>query len=158
MALVILGESTCPLCLKVMENGNEIIGFPAFVINDNDPLLGFNDSTFHRSCFALHPLASAVLERMAFRSSKIGPGNRVCEVCWNIIETPGEYFALGHLVDDESNPMSRLNYLQAHRQCLKTWDETSSIRKMLVDLRESEMWSGDGLDSAIEELDEALYK
>lgn len=51
MALVMRGKSTCPLCGKVLAEGDDIVGTTHFIADRNDPLWRFSDAAMHRACF-----------------------------------------------------------------------------------------------------------
>lgn len=51
MALLIYGKTQCPLCGKVLNKGQEVVGFPAF-LKSTHALARYSDSTFHLDCFA----------------------------------------------------------------------------------------------------------
>ena len=51
MALVLPGKSTCALCDGVLEDGHDIIAFPAF-LPAKHRLWQYSDAAFHAQCFA----------------------------------------------------------------------------------------------------------
>ena len=51
MALVVLGKSTCALCEGVLEDGQDITAFPAF-LPAKHRLWRYSDAAFHAQCFA----------------------------------------------------------------------------------------------------------
>ena len=55
MALVLLGESTCPLCDEVLEQGQDIVATSAFIEDSEHPLWPFQDAGIHRTCFLEWP-------------------------------------------------------------------------------------------------------
>ena len=59
MALVLPGKTVCPLCGKVIEKGDEVTSFPAFLPSTHE-LSRFSDAAFHRDCFEKSPERSAV--------------------------------------------------------------------------------------------------
>jgi hypothetical protein len=58
MALIILGKTPCPLCGEPINETDEMVGFPAFISNQLDPLFPFSDAAFHADCFLRHPLSA----------------------------------------------------------------------------------------------------
>jgi hypothetical protein len=59
MAMIIRGKSICPLCNEVLEEGEHLTAFPAFLPSDH--LFGkFSDAAFHTICFEKDPDADAV--------------------------------------------------------------------------------------------------
>lgn len=58
MALIIYGKTVCPICGNVIKEGQEVIAFSPFILNELDPLYFFNDAAFHTQCFYSYPAAS----------------------------------------------------------------------------------------------------
>lgn len=156
MAIVIEGKTPCLLCWRVIEAGQEIVGFPAFVTNELDPLLLFNDAAFHEECFIKHPLAEKVLKRVEELRRRTGPGNRFCVVCGKEITNPDDYFTMGYLVDDPHHPLYHYNYTQAHHSHLPKWAELPYVYELIEDLKQSGTWRGETLDKLSDELRIAL--
>ena len=61
MAVIIYNKSKCGICGKVIKKGEDIVGFPHFARDKNDPLFYFSDGGFHEACFLSHPLKDKVL-------------------------------------------------------------------------------------------------
>jgi hypothetical protein len=110
VALILEGKTTCPICGKVLKTGEEIMGFPAFVSNQADPLLLFNDAGFHKDCVLAHALWPTLNWRMREYDEKTGPGHRKGLVCGEEITHPDEYFGLGHLTDNPAHALFQFNY------------------------------------------------
>lgn len=72
MALIILGKSTCPLCNQILEKGEPLKAFPAFLPSDHR-FGKFSDAAFHVACFDKDPDAGAV-EDMHYVYNKIMDG------------------------------------------------------------------------------------
>lgn len=156
MAVIILGKSKCPLCCKLMREGQNLISFPHFVANELDPAWVFSDRAFHVECFQSHPLAEKAQTRYEEIMARSGPGNRFCVVCKGAITDPDDYFTVGHLVDDEHHPLYRYNYTQAHRSHLSAWAELTYVYKLIEDLKQSGTWQGEALDRLLTELSAAV--
>jgi hypothetical protein len=152
MAIVIRGKSKCPLCGKLIEEGQEIESFSPFVANELDPLYMFTDGAFHSTCFYNHPLAEKAQARWAEIVERNGRGKRLCVVCKREIKHPDDYFTIGHLVEDRNHSLYRYNYCEAHRSCLPRWSELPYVYKLIEDLRESGTWEGPTLDRLLSEL------
>lgn len=45
------GRSKCNICGNVMNSCEELIAFPRFSIDENNPLYFFYDRIFHEKCF-----------------------------------------------------------------------------------------------------------
>jgi hypothetical protein len=59
MALLIPGKTQCPLCGKVIEQGQATAGFPAF-LGSSHPLSRYSDAVFHADCFVNCPDKAAL--------------------------------------------------------------------------------------------------
>lgn len=158
MSIVILGRSHCKICGRIIEEGDDVTGFPAFTSNELDPLVFFNDAAFHTRCFDSHHSSDNVRNRMAERESKVGPQNRKCDICQKPISSYKENFELPYLIDESGHPSYALNYFQAHRGCMTQWSNLRKIHGTLKALRMSDKWKGDGLDSAILEIEMMMSK
>jgi hypothetical protein len=155
MAIIIYGMK-CPLCDNSLEEGDEIVAFSPFVANELDPLFIFSDGAFHAKCFRLHPLSGRAQERYEESLTQLSPNNRYCVVCKREIKTPEDYFVIGKLVEDNSDPLHHFNYTQAHRSCLTKWAELPYVYELLEDLKQSGAWRGKYLDRLLIELRSAL--
>ena len=51
MALVFPGWSECPICGKVIAEGEEYVATFAFLDDPDDPLWDYSDAGMHRPCF-----------------------------------------------------------------------------------------------------------
>jgi len=149
MAIIIEGKTACPLCSNILEKGQEVVSFPAFVGNGLDPLWPFSDAAFHSDCFEQHPLSSEAIARYEEMREETAPGSRACVVCKAEIEDPDDYFGLGHLVSSPTHPLYRYNYTHAHTSCLPRWSEISRVQRMLQKLKESGHWKGRSLDDVL---------
>ncbi|RYG31286.1 hypothetical protein EON81_23225 [bacterium] len=54
MALFFSGKTTCPLCGKMIEEGDAMVAFSAFLRSEHR-LGRFSDAAFHESCFRASP-------------------------------------------------------------------------------------------------------
>lgn len=50
MALILLGQSKCPICDQVLMDNNSLIALPA-ISDVNHPLWEYFDNGFHTFCF-----------------------------------------------------------------------------------------------------------
>jgi hypothetical protein len=142
MALVIVGESRCMICNRLLEDEHQVTSLPAFVSNRRDPLFRFNDAAFHRSCFSADPLAGAAAERSANVTRFGGPGYRRCVVCGEEVSDPDDHFGVGFLTDDRTSPVFEFNYLHLHRSHFAQWDRADYFRQRLQAFLASEAWEG----------------
>lgn len=156
MAVFIVGKTSCPLCERIIEEGEAVVSFSPFVANELDPLWIFSDGVFHAACFYREPLAQKAQLRYQELQRRTGPGNRFCVVCEEEIKYPDDYLTLGHLTEDETHPLYRFNYTQAHRSCLAKWPELSGLCKELKEFNESEAWGGSSLERLLAQLTKYL--
>ena len=123
MAIIIEGME-CRICNKKMSQ-NEIISFPPFISNSNDPLYFFNDSAFHMKCFQNHDMSSQVIDVMNYIKTILK--NKTCDVCSNIITNPDDFFGLGLLVRNKSDVLFDYNFFQCHNKCLNIWEKRDFV-------------------------------
>lgn len=152
MAIIIRGKTKCAGCGELLRDGDEVVSFSPFVSNQLDPLWKFSDAAFHATCFRQEPLAEKARQRHDELRNYTGPGKRRCIICGKEITNPDHYFSMGHLMEDAEHPLSRYNYVQAHRSCLPRWSERSHVVKLIEDLKKSGAWRGPALDSLLSEL------
>lgn len=152
MAIILRGKSKCVLCERLLEEGQEVIGFPAFVTNEADPLLIFHDSGVHSDCLLSNPLAKEAVNRVNEAEERTGPGNRYCRVCKKEILDPDEYYSVGHLTSDQTDPLNQYNYSQFHKQCIPKWTDLEQFRGLVDAMRLSGKWKGRGLDYLLSDL------
>jgi hypothetical protein len=50
MAMIFLGKSECPICGKILVEGDDIIGLPP-LIDITHPLYTYFDEGMHRACY-----------------------------------------------------------------------------------------------------------
>ena len=74
MSLLIHSLTECPVCGRVIEEGQDAVSFPAFAFNEADPCILFNDASVHQTCFENHPLRRQVDGAVAEMYAKDGPG------------------------------------------------------------------------------------
>lgn len=151
MALIFLGLTPCVICGAKLDTGEDITGFPPFVYNQADPLLPFHDAGAHLACLEKHPFGREAMRRVDELLANTGPGHRICETCNKQIEHPDEYFGIGHLTSDETDPAFRFNYSQFHVSCIRDWSELRYLQDTLDALARSGTW-GPNLDWLIAEI------
>lgn len=147
MAIVILGESECAICGEVLAEGQDIRGIPNFVLNDNHEFTTLSGRVIHADCFSSHPLASRIREQLSIRDNKIGPHNRVCDICGGTINGPDEFFMIDFLSDDVYDPIHKFNFVQMHwPDCLQSWNSRETLVELLGKRLESGEWKGNGAE------------
>lgn len=62
MAIIFLNQSECPICKKTLNEGQEIVLFPAFTSDENNKFYIFNDEGVHRSCLKKSELGKEALK------------------------------------------------------------------------------------------------
>jgi hypothetical protein len=142
----------CGLCAVPMRASDGIVGFPAFVGNEADPLLKFSDAVVHDACFRREPLAGQVEERVRELGENWEPAQRRCRACDEPITTPDEYFGLGHLTDDPTHALHPFNYAHLHRVCVKRWPDLGRVRTLANEQLASGAWKGIGMRRLVEDL------
>lgn len=156
MALIIVGKTKCSICGAVIEDGQPVSSFPHFIQNELDPLAVFNDGAFHLECFRNQPLAQKAEKLYDEMLRRLIPADRVCIVCNKPLDDPDDYFVIGHLVEDQSDPAYVYNYTQAHRSCLPVWRSLRDAFRTIKNLRSSPHWRGETLDRILLQLEKAI--
>jgi hypothetical protein len=95
MAISITDKSTCPICGRIPDRGEKLLGFCPIFPNEQDALFFFHDRVFHETCVLTHPLGPSALGRLEEYKSRTGPGHRKCRVCGQEITDPDDYTGLG---------------------------------------------------------------
>lgn len=142
---ILIEKMKCGLCGNPIMKGESTVSFSSFISNEAAPLFHFSDSAFHRGCFEKHPSARAVEARYAEVREQNKPENRRCLVCRRIITNPDDFFFLGCLTDDSSNPLYRLNCAHLHRSCLSQWPDLPTVSAFAEKQLESGAWRGAGM-------------
>jgi hypothetical protein len=155
MAIFIEGM-LCQLCGRPMLESQGITAFSPFVPNQADPLSLFSDEVFHTECFQSHPLALHAEQRYRDVLERHAPENRRCLVCSKVISDADNFFALGHLTDDLTNPMYHFNYAHFHLSHLVHWPELPLVLKFATKQIESGAWKGPAMEGLVTTLTSAL--
>lgn len=158
MALLMRGATVCPICKRVIGTEDAVISFLPFIPNELDPLYVFNDANFHRDCFLNHPLADAANKRYEDLKEHTRHDARIDAITKARIVDPDDYFTLGHLTDDENNPLYPYNYVHLRRSMLSTWTDLGKVYLLVKKLEASGTWKGDGLRWAVDVLEKALVR
>jgi hypothetical protein len=61
MALIFPGQTRCVLCHELIQRGDDVVAFPAFLPATHE-LSVFSDAPSHRACFEADPRAELVNE------------------------------------------------------------------------------------------------
>lgn len=154
MAIILLGQTLCVICGSVLTEEDEVVGFPAFVFNEADPLRDFNDAGVHARCFEKHPLKVDVAERVGEFLERNKPEARVCVVCDRPVTDHREHFAIPHLTDDSGLPIKSFNYNHFHRSCVPRWTSLQEFQMMLSDFEQTNVWKGNLLKRLVADVTE----
>ncbi len=154
MATILLNKGKCELCGEPINEHHPFSAFPAFILNENDPLYRFSDSVCHDDCLAKHSLALALKRRLNEWISKTGPGNRQCAVCKEEILDPDDYVLIDYLASDDF-PVSRYNYTHLHRSHVSSWVDLDDAIKEIRAYKDSSNWGGGYLVDLIASLEQA---
>ena len=139
MAIFISGTK-CKTCGKTIDNVTDAVLFPAFIINEVDPLIVFNDSAMHRVCFSKHPDNSRVTELLRQLECKINSQNRVCDLCHNRIMDPDDYL-LHACLSSRRDELSEYNCKQYHKSCFVGSILQKRIKALINKLKDDGLWS-----------------
>jgi len=156
MAIIIRGKTKCSICGAVIEDGQTVSSFPHFIQNELDPLAVFNDGAFHLECFRNQPLARKAEKLYDEMLRRLSPAHRRCIVCNKPVNDPDDYFGVGYLAEDESDPAHVYNYTQAHSSCLPAWRQLRDAYRLIKSLRLSPRWRGQTLDRVLSQLEKAI--
>jgi hypothetical protein len=75
-----------------------------------------------------------------------------------LITDPDDYFTLGHLSDDENDPLYPYNYVHLRRSMLSSWTDLEKVYLLVKKLEASGTWKGIGLKWAADVLEKALFR
>lgn len=129
MAILILGDTRCALCSRVIMTRDGVVSFPPLTTDPTDPVFAFGDGAFHLSCIKAHPTGDSALRRLAVLLTALPPASRTCEVCGLPLSDPDEDLVLGIL--SEELPLSRFNNVGVHGSCVELWVEERQLRDLL---------------------------
>jgi hypothetical protein len=152
MALLIFGKTQCGLCNRVLEQGEAVRSFPAFAVNEQDPLLLFSDGSFHQACLDADKRKNDVLYRVEELVANTGPGKRACAVCKAQVTDPDDYLLIGHLSDREADPLRQFNYTHLHKSCLPRWEKKELFGRLARAALTSRFWRGNYLNNLLKDL------
>lgn len=141
MALFISGIK-CIICGKQIIKKDDGISFPAFVVNEADPIYIFNDSVVHKECFKDHPMEFSTIKLLKKLQNNLNPQKRKCAICQNKLIDPDDYIALGCMSSDDTNPLSKYNFKQYHKSCLDNSEELKNIKSLISVQENRNVWKG----------------
>lgn len=155
MAMIILGLTACCICGEHIDEARSFTAFPAFVLNENDPIFMFSDSACHDECIDGHVLSTTLKQRFNYWQNSTGPGNRKCSVCREEISSPNDYFMIDFLAPDGFSA-SKYNYTHLHLSHINEWEDSFAALREIEALKDSGEWGGEYLDNLIRQLKKSL--
>jgi len=72
MSIILLGKTCCIICGESIDESCSYISFPAFIVNESDPIHLFSDGVCHDDCLSKHHLKKVVMERFEEWKSNTG--------------------------------------------------------------------------------------
>jgi predicted nucleic acid-binding Zn ribbon protein len=153
MALLIRGTTTCPICGKVIEEGEDASLFPHFVLNEKDELYQFSDGAFHSACLEHHPLRNALAATYKAYRAQTGPGHRRCAVCGMEIDNPDEYFGMAYLADPSRDELGDFNFTHLHKSHIGRWREKGRFLALARQAIAAGRWKGEILSKLVQEVE-----
>ena len=82
----------------------------------------------------------------------------MCMVCDTQMTDPDDFFALGHLTDDQTHPLHQLNWAVAHLSCLPRWSLLRDVQQFCESQVATGAWRGRGVQLLIDKLKAATPK
>jgi predicted nucleic acid-binding Zn ribbon protein len=155
MAILMRGTTTCQICGKVIEEGEDAMLFPHFVMNECDELYPFSDSACHSACLRNLPLGGALGAASEAYLSRTGPGRRRCVVCGNETLDPDDYLLIGYLGAPAEGPLQDFNFTHLHKSHIPSWAEADRFRSLATEALASGRWKGPQLPDLIQVIDAA---
>jgi len=156
MAILLRGKTTCPICGKVIEEGDEAISFPHFILNEKDPLFALSDTACHSACVNADPLGLAMLAAADEYYKHTGPGKRGCVVCGNQVLNPDDYLLIGYLGDPHTEALGKFNYTHLHKSHIRDWKEANEFLTLARAAVDAGQWQGDALPGIIREIEAGM--
>lgn len=140
MALIFYGTSICPLCNKILQQGEDITGFAAFMPNAADLLYVFNDAGMHTACVKAHTLGQQALEYMNEYVNGGAPAERKCVVTGDTIGSPDDFVFIPMLTSDKNEPLYKYRFTTLNRRHISAWPEREFVLRELRKFKVSDKW------------------
>ena len=153
MPVILEGQTRCRVCGERLIDAGDALTLPPVVGNEADPLWALGGGAFHKECIYKHPLGSAALALLKETREQLVPDKRFCWHCKLRIQDPSDYFSIGRLAGNPSNPLYSYNYLQLHRHCLVRWDGRAQLAGLLGAAKKSGEWRGAVLREMLQALE-----
>jgi hypothetical protein len=156
MSILLLGLSECPICHKIINEGDNYYMFPHFVVNRKDPLYFVSDDSCHVECLLDANNGKKAIRYRNLFIAKTRPENRKCIVSGELITRQEDHCFIGYLTSNKSSNLHRFNFTHINKLNLAQWAEREYLVKELAKLRDSGEWhegeNGKYLDMLINEL------
>jgi len=155
MALLFFGKTVCPLCARIIRDGESVFSFSPFVLDESDPCFFFSDKAFHLKCVEGNQIGGEAIQRFEEWKSKTGPGKRKCSVCELEITDPDNYLLIESLSVDSANALYGFNYTHLHKSCISNWPMKKAFVLAGKSAIESGQWKGSYLPYLVKQIDAA---
>lgn len=140
MAILIIGQSTCQICGKVISKNDKWISFPAFVINQLDPVFYYSDSNFHEDCMANHKNSAQAIKLSTFFLQQVKPERRICFISGEPITKMEDHVFIEMLSSNYDSELFSFNFLHFKKSNILSWHRRTYFRNMLIDLNKDYIW------------------
>lgn len=152
MAIVLLGETSCAICAKVIERGDEAVLFPDVVLNEKDPLFALSDAACHAACVNGDARGRAMLAAADTHLRNTGPGKRACAACGGEILDPDDYLLIPRL-GDSTDPLGKFNYTHLHASHIRDWKQADAFLTAAKAAIDAGRWRGRALPKLIGDIE-----
>lgn len=139
MALIFTGNTKCRICGEVLQEDDDICGFPAFLSNPKDVLYFFSDGAFHRSCAEKHPLGRKVME-IVEEVTQTPPAEKICEISGKPVDTIENFMYFGVLTSDEKEELYKFNFVTLNKRYLSQWKRREEFIRVATKFRDEGKW------------------
>ncbi|NLR62390.1 hypothetical protein HGH93_30140 [Chitinophaga polysaccharea] len=140
MAIIFEGMSTCPICDQLLDKGKPYMGFLPFTGNAKDRLFMFSDAGVHVDCLHNHPYGALALVHNNKCEEVVRPENRKCWVDGRIIDHMEHVIGFGMFTSDESEPLSKFNYMILNRLNLDRWPDRNAFISAAEEFLQAGKW------------------
>jgi hypothetical protein len=140
MAIVIIGETICPLCGKPILEEDKVELFMNFVPNMLDRISVFSDSAVHIDCLNMHPLKNDALffKNMAYQNR---PSlNSICIVDGKPISNKGDTIFFGLLTSDKNEELFKFNFLTLNKRNVPNWNQREEFICLAINFKNMGKW------------------
>jgi hypothetical protein len=152
VAILLRGKTRCRICSNVIEERDDVVLFPPFVLNEKNPLHELSDTACHSACVKEHPLGRIMLAAADEFLTHTGPGKRSCVVCGNEIRDPSDYLFIGYLADPSTDKLGMFNYSHLHKSHIRDWKQAQVFLSLAREAITAGEWSGEALLEIIREI------